>query len=203
MNSRRLSILAVAACLCAAGTLPRAAERRAITEQDLFKFIWIADPQISPDGSQVAFVRVSVDEKTDQYDTAIWLVPTAGGQPPRRITGGTRDHSPRWSPDGTRLAFVRSAERDGRVQPPQIYVMAMAGGEGRSVTELPRGGANPAWSPDGKSIAFTSQTFLEEAEPKPPAPSEANGRVEGPAPSEAKGRVEGRVSDVRVITRAV
>ncbi len=199
MNSRRLSTLAVAACLCAAGTVPRAAERRAITEKDLFKFVWIADPQISPDGSQVAFVRVSVDEKTDQYDTAIWLAPTGGDQPPRRLTGGTRDHSPRWSPDGARLAFVRSAERDGRVQPPQVYVMAMAGGEGRAVTELPRGGANPAWSPDGKSIAFTSQTFPEEAEPKP-APSEAKGRVEGAKEDKTE---KPRVSDVRVITRAV
>ena len=137
MNSRRLSTLAVAACLCAAGTVPRAAERRAITEKDLFKFVWIADPQISPDGSQVAFVRVSVDEKTDQYDTAIWLAPTGGDQPPRRLTGGTRDHSPRWSPDGARLAFVRSAERDRRVQPPQVYVMAMAGGDTVTVQPTP------------------------------------------------------------------
>ena len=159
-------MLAVAIGLCATVTLPRAQERRAITETNLFSFVWIADPQISPDGSQVAFVRVSADQKTDQYDTSIWLVPTAGGGSPRRISGGIRDNWPRWSPDGARLAFVRSAEQDGRVQPPQIYVMAMAGGEGRAVTTLPRGAANPAWSPDGKSIAFTSQAFPDETEPK-------------------------------------
>ena len=45
---------------------PALAQRRAITEKDLFAFVWIADPQISPDGSQVAFVKVSVDEKKDQ-----------------------------------------------------------------------------------------------------------------------------------------
>ena len=189
MKSRQLTAVAIAIGLCAAAALPRAAERRVITEKDLFKFVWIADPQISPDGSRVAFVRVSVDEKTDQYDTAIWLVTTGGDHAPRRITGGTRDNSPRWSPDGSRLAFVRAAERDGRVQPPQIYVMAMAGGEARAVTEIPRGAGNPAWSPDGKSIAFSSQTFPEEADPPAKAKDD---KTEKP-----------RVSDVRVITRAV
>ena len=186
MKSSRLSILAVTIGLCAAAPSPLAQEKRAITETDLFKFVWIADPQMSPEGSQVAFVRVTVDQKTDQYETSIWLVPTTGGSSPRRITGGIRDNSPRWSPDGSRLAFVRAAEQDGRVQPPQIYVMAMAGGEGRAITTLPRGAANPAWSPDGKSIAFTSQTFPEEAEPK------KDDKAEKP-----------RQSDVRVITRAV
>jgi hypothetical protein len=42
---------------------PRAQSRRPITETDLLKFTWIADPQISPDGSTVAFVRVTVNEK--------------------------------------------------------------------------------------------------------------------------------------------
>jgi hypothetical protein len=41
----------------------RAAEKRFITENDLLKFTWIADPQISPDGTTVVFVRVTVNEK--------------------------------------------------------------------------------------------------------------------------------------------
>ena len=106
-------------------------ERRPITETDLFSFVWVADPQIAPDGSRVAFLRVSVDRQKDQYETAIWIADTDGREPPRRLTAGPRDTAPRWSPDGTRLAFVRAAESDGRVQPPQIYVMAMNGGEGR------------------------------------------------------------------------
>src|SRR4051794_6910570 len=99
---------------------PAAAERRGITEKDLFKFVWIADPQISPDGARIAFVRVSVDEKKDQYDTAIWIALGDGSEPPRALTSATRDASPRWSPDGKTLAFTRSTEKDGRLQPPQI-----------------------------------------------------------------------------------
>ena len=36
---------------------------RPITEKDLFRFVWIGDPQMSPDGSRVAFVRVTVNAK--------------------------------------------------------------------------------------------------------------------------------------------
>ena len=49
--------------------------QRLITETDLLKFVWIADPQISPDGRQVAFVRVVVNEQKDDYETSLWLVP--------------------------------------------------------------------------------------------------------------------------------
>ena len=190
MNARpfRRAALALFILACTVA-LPQTAERRPITEKDLFKFVWVADPQISPDGSQVAFVRVSVDEKTDQYDSAIWIAKSDGREPPRRLSGGTRDHTPRWSADSARLAFVRAAEKDSRVQPPQIYVMAMAGGEGRAITEMPRGAGNPVWSPDGRSILFSSSAFLEELEPKP---AEKDDKTEKP-----------RQSDVRVITRAV
>jgi len=58
-----------------------AADKRSITETDLFKFVWIADAQISPDGSRVAFVRVWVNQKADRYDSALWVVPTGGGAP--------------------------------------------------------------------------------------------------------------------------
>ncbi len=122
-------MLALVIAVALFGTLPAHAQRRPITDKDLFAFVWVADPQISPDGSQVAFVRVTVDEKKDAYDTAIWLAKTDGSEPPRAITGGTRDTSPRWSPDGRRLAFVRSVEKDGRPQPGQIHVMALAAGQ--------------------------------------------------------------------------
>ena len=89
------------------------AQKRSITEKDLFKFQWIGDPQISPDGSQVAFVRVTVDEKQAGYETSIWIAATGGGSV-RTLTSGKHDSSPRWSSDGKLLAFMRAVEKDGR-----------------------------------------------------------------------------------------
>src|SRR5262245_21872818 len=155
-----LTLAAAALAIVAAAwtSAPAAADRRGITETDLFKFVWVADPQISPDGSQVAFVRVTVDQKKEGYDTALWLVKTSGSEPPRVLTNGPRDTAPRWSPDGSRLAFVRSPEKEGRPQPAQIFVLTMGGGEARAITDLPKGAGGPEWSPDGRTIAFASTT---------------------------------------------
>jgi dipeptidyl aminopeptidase/acylaminoacyl peptidase len=129
-------------------------QKRAITEKDLFQFQWIGNPQISPDGSQVAFVRIIVGEK-QQYETSIWSVSISGGEP-RKLTSGKHDSGPRWSPDGKYLAFQRSVEKDGKPEPPQIFILPMAGGEAWQLTTMPQGASGARWSPDGKTIAFES-----------------------------------------------
>src|SRR3989442_1625888 len=156
---RRPTVFLVLPCvaLLALAPGPLAAGKRPITEQDLFRFVWIADPQISPDGSRVAFVRVHVNEKKEGYETEIWMVSTRG-EPPLRWTSGPRDSSPRWSPDGSRLVFARSVDKDGQPQPAQLFVLPMGGGEAWSLTSLPKGAGAPAWSPDGRTVAFVSST---------------------------------------------
>src|SRR5262245_10547683 len=146
--------LALAALLTLAAQSPSAA-RRTITETDLFRFAWVADPRVSPDGTQVAFVRVTVDAKKEGYDTAIWLVPADGSQPARAFTSGPRDSAPRWSPDGKTIAFLRAGMKDGKREPAQLHLIGGQGGEARAVSDVPQGAGPPAWSPDGKSIAFT------------------------------------------------
>jgi dipeptidyl aminopeptidase/acylaminoacyl peptidase len=201
-NGVRCCSFVLLGLLCA--TLPGAAERRPITETDLFKFVWIADPQISPDGAQALFVRVTVDEKKDTYDSAIWIAKTDASEPPRALTAGTRDSSPRWSPDGKHVAFVRSTEKDGRPQPPQLHVMSLMGGEPRAITDLPRGAGNPEWAPDGKTIAFGSATQPEDIDKQEKERASA-GSAEKNADTdkESKPEEKPRESDVRVITSAV
>ena len=165
-----------------------ASDKRSIAETDVFRFVWVADPQISPDGKQVAFVRVGVNKKKEGYDTAIWIAPADGSEPPRAFTSG-QDANPRWAPDGSQLAFTRSVEKDGRPQPPQLFVLSLRGGEARALTELPKGAGAAAWSPDGRTIAFTSTTTDKDLAKKDAKPE--------------PGKEEERESDVRVITRAV
>src|SRR5256884_1554951 len=137
-------------------------QKRNITEKDLWDFIWIGDPQVSSDGSRVAFVRVTVNEKKEGYNTSIWSVPTAGGEEAHQLTKGDHDSTPHWSPDGKFLLFVRATEKDGKSEPSQLSILPMAGGDSFSFTDLPKGASNPVWSPDGKTIAFTSETNPED-----------------------------------------
>jgi dipeptidyl aminopeptidase/acylaminoacyl peptidase len=180
-------------------------QKRTITEKDLFDFVWIGDPQISPDGSRVAFVRVTVNEKKEGYNTSIWSVPITGGEPPRQLTKGEHDTTPRWSPDGKLLLFLRASEKEGKPEPPQLAMLPMAGGDSFVFTDLPKGASNPSWAPDGKSIAFTSETnaddLAKQAKKKNPqqqASKPAAGQLVSPTPA-----ADEHESDVRVITRAV
>lgn len=162
------------------------ASARNITEKDLFKFNWIGDPQLSPDGSQVAFVRVTVDEKKDAYNTAIWSVATRAGAEPRRITNGPRDASPRWSRDGKLLAFTRSLDKDGKPQPSQIWILRFDGGEPHVLTSMAKSVESIAWSPASNAIAFTATTKQEDIDKK-----------------DDKKKDDEHESDVRVINQAV
>jgi len=177
------------ALIAAALTVPAAIlaqSRRPITDTDLFKFVWAADPQISPNGAQVAFVRVNVNEDKDRYETQIFVVPADGSAPPRLLTTGRSDRSPRWSPGGREIAFVRTPEPvDGKSKPSQIYLISMDGGEARPLTDLSKGASNPVWSPDGRTIAFLSTPDTAKAD-----------SIKKPDSTKR------HVSDVRVITRA-
>jgi dipeptidyl aminopeptidase/acylaminoacyl peptidase len=127
-------------------------DRHLMTVDDLYQFIKIEDPQVSPDGEWIAYVRVTIDKMENTYRRSIWLVPTGEGEP-RQLTRGKADMSPRWSPTGDQLAFVSA-----RGDKPQIYLLGLSAlaGEARQLTSLPHGAVNPTWSPDGTQIAFLS-----------------------------------------------
>ncbi len=195
-----------------------AADKRTITEKDLFDFVWIGDPQVSPDGNRVAFVRVTVNDKKEGYDTSIWSVAVAGGEEPHRLTTGNHDTAPRWSPDGKYLAFLRSAEKDGKPEPAQLFMLPLTGGDAFGFTTLPKGATAAVWSPDGKRIAFTSSTNAEdlakqqkkkrkeEEELKKAAAESADSTTAPtvpPTPSTKREDEGTHDSDIHVITRAV
>jgi dipeptidyl aminopeptidase/acylaminoacyl peptidase len=211
---RRLANVTVAAATLAAAVVlafahpSPAAAKRAIAETDLFRFVWTADPQISPDGRRVVYVRVTVSAKKDGYDTALWIVPADGSEPPRPFTSGPADSRPKWSPDSSRLAFVRAVEKDGKRQPAQLYLISTQGGEAAALTDLPKGAGNPEWSPDGRTLAFASATSAKDlakraAKEAKEAKEKAKDDKDAKQPAEPQAPQDAHESDVRVVTRAV
>ena len=170
-----------------------------ITIDDLYELGWLEDPRFSPDGRQIAFVRVSVDRAGNTYRHAIWLA-SADGESVRRFTAGAKsDTTPRWRPDGRRLAFCSNRAGDAM----QIYTIDLAGGEARQLTSLPQGASAPAWSPDGRRIAFLGRANADERDTEDngeSAPEPADGWDRDHAEARRK-HAEQQRFDPRVLTR--
>src|SRR5215470_6379271 len=124
---------------------------RKLTAMDEFQIQLPTDPQISPDGKKIVYVRRFSDATTDKRYSNLWII-NADGSDHRPITTGNRnDASPRWSPDGNRLAYLSDA--DGKQQ---IYIRWMDTGQTARISNLDQAPDAINWSPDGKMLSFSS-----------------------------------------------
>lgn len=145
------------------------ASAASLAPEDLFGLEYASDPQVAPDGREVAYVRRWFDIKSDRGRSDIWLV-SSDGQRHRPLAAGSHtETTPRWSPDGGRLAFI-GADADGSHQ---VFVRYRDGGTVARVTNLSDAPLDMAWSPDGRTIAFSMRvplkaTPLEVKLPEPP-----------------------------------
>ncbi len=96
-------------------------------------------PEISPDGSKVAFAAIG----------DIYLMPV-GGKPENLTRDHFLDTEPAWSPDGTKLAY--SSDKGGDML--QLWIRDLKTGQDRQLTRLTTQPMGAAWSPDGSRIAF-------------------------------------------------
>src|SRR5437899_11508621 len=126
---------------------------RFLEYEDLYAIPMVSDPQLSPDGTRAAFVVTKAVKEKDTSTGQIWVVPADGSAPPRKLTTGDRDSTPRWSPDGRWLAFVAAR---GEKAKPQVWLLPTDGGEATVLTSATKGAGAPVWSPDSKRIAFVS-----------------------------------------------
>ena len=102
-----------------------------LTVMDVFNIEFAADPQISPDGKKVIYVRQFSDIMTDKRYSNLWIINFDGSEHRPLTTGHYNDSSPRWSPDGTKIVFT--SDRDGS---PQIYMRWMDTGQTAKLTNL-------------------------------------------------------------------
>jgi len=162
-------------------SIVQAAEKRAMTVEDLWAMKRIGEVALSPDGHWLAFALAQYDIEKNSGNSDIWLVPAMGGEP-RQLTFSSKfDGVPRWKPDGTGLAFI-SAREGSR----QIYFLSLTGGEAFKLTDFPIDVEDFIWSPDGRHFAFIASVF-----------SDANDLAETAARNKAheESKVQARVID--------
>jgi dipeptidyl aminopeptidase/acylaminoacyl peptidase len=147
----------IAALLLASAVASAETNPKTLQPADIFDLEFALDPQISPNGSQIAYVRQSMDIMTDQALPNIWIVDSDGANHRPLLSGTESFSNPLWSPSGDRLLYVTAAGARGA----ELYVRWMDTGQTALLSNLPAGPGALSWSPDGKTIAF--QMFVESA----------------------------------------
>ena len=116
---------------------------------NIFDIESVSDPQISPDGSKVLYVRSGSDIMNDKRYSNIWII-NFDGSNNRPLTSGQNSNSqPRWSPDGNQIIYVSNSSGSG-----QIHKRWMDTGETTRLTNVQTDPHGISWSNDSKYIAF-------------------------------------------------
>jgi dipeptidyl aminopeptidase/acylaminoacyl peptidase len=123
---------------------------RRFTPKDVLRETFLTQLAVAPDGSSVVYGRRTIEDGA--YKTRLWRVPVSGGRA-EQITTGDSDSRPRFSPDGKTLVFMSG--RSGKSQP---WLLPLAGGEPRQLTEFAGQAGAAEWSPDGSRIAVLAES---------------------------------------------
>ncbi len=155
-----LSLLFFSVVLLAQDKLP-------FQELDVFQLEWVADPQVSPDGSQVVYRRMGMSIMKDRRVGNLWIINSDGSNHRKLTSYDGNESSARWSPDGKRIAYTRSTDQGS-----EIHMYWADNGKTARLTQLEKSPGSITWSPDGNQIAFNMTIaqrppVLVKAPPKP------------------------------------
>ncbi len=127
---------------------------------DIFNLEYVSDPQISPDGNKIIYVRNFKDVMTDKNLSNLWIVNFDGSQNRPLTDGKQGDRSPRWSHDGSKIVYL--SNKSGKTE---LYLRWMDTGEERVLVNSEKTPSNISWSPDDRYLAFNMFVPTQKASP--------------------------------------
>lgn len=119
------------------------------TAMRVFDMEYATDPQISPNGKKIAYVRHSMDRINDKDKGQVWLINVEDGVHFPLTDSEAPSHSPRWSPDGRSILFSTTNQAK-----PELRIYYFQSNRSVGLAQFSSAPSRASWSPDGKHIAF-------------------------------------------------
>lgn len=134
------------------------------TPEAVIEYKNITQVEVSPEGKYIAYTvrEASIEGENSAFVSQIWLAAADASFDVQYSFGNKSSYSPQFSPDGNSLAFL--SDRSG--EKPQLYMMRVAGGEAKQITDEKTGVSSFKWSPKGDFIAFVRSDADSEEEEK-------------------------------------
>ena len=118
---------------------------------DVFDLQYVRDPQISPDGTKIVYVRTEMDIMKDGRSSSLWIINSDGTHHQKLTSNSHSESNPVWSPDGNRISFISNSD-DGNGT--EIFVYWTDSRQYSSISQLDGSPRSLKWSRDGKNLAF-------------------------------------------------
>jgi dipeptidyl aminopeptidase/acylaminoacyl peptidase len=120
------------------------------TDLDVFDLQYVKNPQISPDGSQIVYRRMTFDILKDRAVGNLWMINSSGINNQKLTSRESSEYGAIWSPNGDRLAFISLTDEG-----PEIYMYWKNTSKFAKISQLEGSPSNLVWSSNGKDLAFT------------------------------------------------
>ena len=118
---------------------------------DVFELQYVRDPQISPDGTKIVYVRTEMDIMKDGRTSSLWIINSDGTNNQKLTSNTFNEINPVWSPDGKRISFISSSDDENGSE---IHVYWMNSRQYSSISQLDGSPRSLKWSPNGNYLAF-------------------------------------------------